>query len=684
MQNKFSTTPKQLVIVLLGMALLIILAQVGVSYAAPSSQGTVPPTGTPEAPGPGTPIQGVCCLPGVAFNSTRDGNVEIYVMRSDGSAVTRLTLNPAVDQDPAPSRDGTKIAFQSTRDDPDVSTCGQAGKPNCITHIYAMNVDGNGQTRLSNGAWQDTDANWSNGMSRIIFVSNRDDPDPLTCGQPGKPNCITNIYAMNADGSAVTRLTNNPPNVPAANTFPNWAPDDTQIAFVSTRDDPDPATCGQTGKPACITHIYVMKFDGSNVTRLTNNQAADGHPAWSPDGTQLVFETNRDGKFQLYLINADGTNQVRLTNDTADDRHPIWIPGCVDRIVFASNRDGGDFRIYAIDPDGQSLTRLTNPASGVNDDFPAWSGLPAPIYLPGPCCVPGVAFNSLRDGNSEIYVMRADGSQQTRLTFNSAIDEHPAPSPDGTHIAFDSNRDGPFHIFVMNVDGSGTTGLTNTSGNDSDPTWSNDGKSIAFVSDRSGTIQVYVMNADGKNVKQLTTNPASNPGATNSDPYWSPDGKQLLFQSNRDGNDEVYVINVDGSGLTRLTNNAASDGHASFSPDGKKVVFESNRDGKYQLYVMDADGSNQTRITNDSGNDRRPFWCPTCVNRITFVSDRDGVQSIYATNSDGSDQTRLTIQAAGSTAPDDHPAWSGLPILRPVPIVLPQLGLPIATPTPGS
>jgi Tol biopolymer transport system component len=689
MQNRLSGTIKQLAFVFLALALLAVLAQVGVGYAAPGFQGTVPPPpgGTPVPPTPAPLPQGLggpCCLPGIAFDSTRDGNLEIYVMRSDGTAVTRLTVNPAIDQDPAPSRDGTRIAFQSTRDDPNVSTCGQAGQPNCITHIYSMNVDGTGQTRLTNGAWRDIDPNWSNGMSRIIFVSNRDDPNPLTCGQPGKPNCVTNIYAMNPDGTGVTRLTSNPPNVPAANTFPNWAPDDTQIAFVSTRDDPNPATCGQSGQPACITHIYVMKYDGTNVTRLTNNSAADGHPAWSPDGTQLVFETNRDGNFQLYLINADGTNQVRLTNVAADDRHPIWIPGCEDRIVFASNRDGGGFRIYAIDPDGKSITRLTNPPAGVNDDYPAWSGLPASIALPGPCCVPGVAFDSLRDGNSEIYIMRADGSRQTRLTFNSAADQNPAPAPDGVHIAFQSNRDGPFHIYVMNVDGSGVTRLTNTSGNDIDPAWSNDGKHIAFVSDRSGAMQIYVMNTDGTGVAQVTTNPSSAPNAANTNPLWSPDNKQIVFQSNRDGNDEVYVINADGSGLTRLTNNPASDGHPSFSPDGKKIVFESNRDGKYQLYVMNSDGSNQTRITNDSGDDRYPYWCPTCIDRITFTSTRDGVSSIYTTNSDGSTQIRLTVQAAGVTAPDSNPAWSGLPILRPVPILLPALTSPAATPTPGS
>ena len=133
MQNRLSGTIKQLAFVFLALALLAVLAQVGVGYAAPGFQGTVPPPpgGTPVPPTPAPLPQGLggpCCLPGIAFDSTRDGNLEIYVMRSDGTAVTRLTVNPAIDQDPAPSRDGTRIAFQSTRDDPNVSTCGQAGQ----------------------------------------------------------------------------------------------------------------------------------------------------------------------------------------------------------------------------------------------------------------------------------------------------------------------------------------------------------------------------------------------------------------------------------------------------------------------------------------------------------------------------------------------------------------------------
>jgi TolB protein len=259
-----------------------------------------------------------------------------------------------------------------------------------------------------------------------------------------------------------------------------------------------------------------------------------------------------------------------------------------------------------------------------------------------------IAFASSRDGNSEIYVMNADGSGQTRLTTNAAVDGGPSWSPDGTRIAFQTNRDGNLEVYVMSADGSGQTRLTTNAATDTQPSWSPDGTNIAFGSLRDGNFEVYVMSADGSGQTRLTTNAAIDVG-----PSWSPDGTKIAFTSSRDGNPKVFVMNADGSGQTRLTSNAAPDTTPAWSPDGQRISFQSLRDGNSELYVMSADGSGQTRLTNDAAFDGTATWSPD-GGQLAFQSNRDGNSEIYVVAADGSGPTNVTNNPAPESFPDWH------------------------------
>jgi Tol biopolymer transport system component len=225
----------------------------------------------------------------IAFYSERDGNQEIYVMNAaDGSNQTRLTSVNANDSDPSWSPDRTKIAFESERD----------GNAN----IYVMNADSTGLTRLTDDPADDSNPSWSPDGTKIAFNTNRDSTE-----QGNFEN--HEIYVMNAaDGSNLTRLTNNP----AWDSLPRWSPDGTKIAFYSERD--------------VNGDIYVMNAaDGSNQTRLTYNQVQDTGASWSPDGTKIAFTSEKDGNPEIYLMNAaDGSEQTRLTNNTAAEGEPNW------------------------------------------------------------------------------------------------------------------------------------------------------------------------------------------------------------------------------------------------------------------------------------------------------------------------------------------------------------------------
>jgi dipeptidyl aminopeptidase/acylaminoacyl peptidase len=148
-----------------------------------------------------------------------------------------------------------------------------------------------------------------------------------------------------------------------------------------------------------------------------------------------------------------------------------------------------------------------------------------------------------------------------RLTDTPALNDSPTWSPDGRQIAFVSERDGNKEIYVMNADGSQPTRLTNNNTVDWFPKWSPDGKRIGFVSFRDGNLEIYVMNVDGSQPTRLT-----NTAGRDFPPVWSPDGTQIAFNSERDGNYEIYLMKADGSLQTRLTTHQAADTFPAWQP----------------------------------------------------------------------------------------------------------------------
>ncbi|OPZ45112.1 MAG: translocation protein TolB [Euryarchaeota archaeon ADurb.BinA087] len=241
--------------------------------------------------------------------------------------------------------------------------------------------------------------------------------------------------------------------------------------------------------------IYVINPDGTNRVRLLSTPVNEWSPAWSPDGSRIVFESGGHGSlYDLYTMNADGTDVVRLTFTEEDEMGPSWSPDG-GMIIFCTNRDG--------DPD-----------------------------------------------NYEIYTMNADGTNQTRLTNTPEFSDIDCSwSPNGEKILFSSGGgDNNFDLYTMNTDGTNVVRLTDNPTSDDMASWSPDGSKIVFESAEPGDCEIYTMNADGTNQTPLTSDPARD-----YEPGWSPDGSKIVFVSTRDGNQELYTMNADGTNQTRLT-----------------------------------------------------------------------------------------------------------------------------------
>ena len=272
-----------------------------------------------------------------------------------------------------------------------------------------------------------------------------------------------------------------------------------------------------------------------------------------------------------------------------------------------------------------------------------------------------ILFASTCSGNYDIYTMRPDGSEVVQITNLETDDREPDWSPDNSQIVFRSNRneggtnpEGEFEIFIMQADGSNVRQLTRNSCDDRHPFYSADGKKVYFVSQTAGDLfQLFSIAVDSGELKQIT-----NMEGGVKMPNRSRDGSWLLFQTDggpeTNHTQEIYKMRLDGSELTRLTNNDAHDKVPQFSPDGTYITFQSKRDGDYEVYRMKADGSEQTRLTHVEGKDKRNSWSPD-GKKIVFQSTRTGHWEIYTMNPDGSDQTQITRGDC-----DSHmPKWSG-------------------------
>ena len=283
--------------------------------------------------------------------------------------------------------------------------------------------------------------------------------------------------------------------------------------------------------------------------------------------------------------------------DGGGETDPADFDFTVDLIAFESVRSGNP-DIFLITADGAAVVNVTN--NPAPDGDPAWS--PDGSRL---------AFASTRDGNTEIYAMNVDGSDVVRLTNDPAVDRFPAWSPDGSTIAFSSTRaDGLFDIYLMDADGSNPRRLTTAAADDVEPSWLADGSRIIFCSTRSENADIWSMNPDGSGLVNLTDDPTSfncAPAVTTA----PADPGQICFVSDRaEGELSIYTMAADGSNQRRLTLDPADDFDASWRGDGGMLVFDSNRSGNWDLYLIEPAGTGLHRLTSHEADEWNPVWRP--------------------------------------------------------------------------
>ena len=542
----------------------------------------------------------------IVYSSIQPSNWDLYLFESRGSEPRRLTTDPGLDYNGVISPDGRWVVFTSER----------SGNPD----LYVLDLEGDSRPRplVESPALEDAAAISPDGR-RLLFVSTRDGNADIfaTAFRPWNPSAA----------GAATNLTRHP----AGDYNPAFSPDGTRILFSSSRDT-TVATSTGAGPPAAYlaSELYVMQADGSDVRRLTHHESWDGAPAWTPDGREVVFYSQRDGDPRIYRTRVDGID------GSAPD--PISAPGEAalspvsapeGRLAFTARRDDR-WTIVSTLPDGSDPRIESDTAR----DYwaPAYDPDSGRLLAHGPGPTdPASRFESDAPGDFLIHRPLEVAMPGRRVSLVGIRGYLPAVDPTSGEVA---TSEAFARLVASRADGTGKRVVFDLAGADRyrgpdsvwGPSWSKDGRWLAFAVGppfASGNVDVDIwkIGARGGEAVNVTLDSGSNDAF----PDFSPDGRRLVFRSMRDGNAEIYVMNADGTGVQRLTHHEATDTMPAFSSGGDRIAFTSLRDGNFELYTIASDAAGRpgapARLPRRPGHDMHPRFSPD-DEWVLFTSQR--------------------------------------------------------------
>jgi serine/threonine protein kinase len=390
---------------------------------------------------------------------------------------------------------------------------------------------------------------------------------------------------------------------------------------------------------------------------LSQSQALEYYPSFSPDGQSIIFESFADGTSDIYLQRIDDKATVNLTKDYPNPAsQPAFSPDG-ERIAFSS---GG---IWTMSAKGGDYIKLSE--EGFN---PAWSPDGKEIVF--------ATDRTIDSGRSAVPGQLPISTVETgeKRVLNEGDATQPKWSPHGQRIAYWNTRNGGQRdIWTMSASGGDSVAVTDDEFEDWGPVWSPDGKYLYFLSNRGGSMNLWRVAIDEQTGKVSgQPEPVTTPAVYCWHVSFSRDGRRIAYvQVSRKGNINRVAfdpVNAKASGqAVSITQGSNFATEPAISNDGQALVYSSFGDKQIDLFAMNlsstADNRKDTtevennhphRLTDDAFKDCAPQWSPD-AQKIAFYSDRSGTYQLWLIHKDGSNLQQLTFEKDGNVY---HPVWS--------------------------